>query len=756
MTNLRKFILLISLLFGCVYGSRVLACGGPYYTPYERSPFQAAPVRIIDEGEDRPGYDETLEFWYNYLNGAVSRNDIKSFFDKVSLENLPEISDNKFYSHLRNNGDENALNYIADCLILTRLLEEYQGELWDYDAPSTEGIDQFLKRIDKVSTSKAFKPRYEFLKIRAYGGIKNNEGVMKVWNGSGKKMEPSPLRDRMEGYVGGVLYRQGKYIDALDYFTRTGDVNSIRWCVDKLAGAVNLTNLYNKDPNSVAIPYILQDYINYLIAATDAGRTFLPGYKKEDEYTDFYMSAYDNYDNEEDKIDVVDELDQMIALCKRVLQEGKTTDPMMWATALGTLEAIKGYPADALATLENAQSLDGSVYSCSNLDNFLLWVSLLNSGKGDEGNDAKFANRLDSFYKTIYKDTRQKTRDFSKEGRIKRDIYEDNIDSPYSFFTVFFTREGFNHYMQLGQTNRALAVMAMRETLPVLSSYNSDLGSLRDVLDKKINLDKAQSFLGYASGDSSSGAIDRILQPYAAKNENLINDVIGTRLMRAGKFKEALPYLAEVDVNWIHSQPVSPYLYREFWDVDYYPFRRSELKPDPEHYYNTTNPKAFFCAEMIEDIDDYNSSEGDEKALKALNLAARCHFASPLGDGWALSEYKWSSTDGKNELVDMMQSWLGKARNYASSVKTKNLISFATLSIPSGEDMDQYPFNYTRNNNGGVSKYYLDSPTPQQMEALNYIAYHWEETEDQYMVRSCDILRSYMAGNFIAKPNSSW
>ena len=724
--------------------------GGAY--GYESSPFQVGLIENYDHNGDKAGYEETLDFWEEYVKGGVSRSDIRYFFDNATLDSVIDARPYRFLNFLKDHNDQNALTYIKYCLELNEHVNRYMGDLWSYEIPDTSEIEEFIKRISKASTSKEFKPRYEFLKIRSYGAIKDNAGVMKVWD-KNKKMLPSPLRDRMEGYVGGVLYREGKYPEALDYFSKTGDRNSIEWCVEKLAGTDNLTKLYNHNPNSGAIPFILQDFMNYIIGSTNAGRLLNAGSGAK-----FYNNNYE----EVTASDLRTQINDMKNLCDIVLSEGKSDNLKMWATALGVLQAIEGNPEKAIQTLHNAENLSGDALSDKNFENFKLWVLLLNSGKGNYKADEEFASALETKYNQVRNLQARKSKDYSKEAMKRRKNWETKNDTDYEFLTQFMREEVPAHFILNHQPEKAMAYLAMMEDMPVDYNSSSFYYSLQSGLNEELTLDQAKSFREYVVSDKdNNNPIDRVMKKYADKYENLANDVVGTRLMREGKFKEALPYLAEVDKKWIGTQPIASYLRSYLPSADYYNFQRNYTQPSPAGITNNYNYKANFCAEMIEAMEDFDNLSGDKKAHKALDLAALCHYASPLGDGWALSDYAWSSTEPTNEFTEMMKTWINKSLSNAQSDKTKNLAYFALLSIPDTKQKSTYgdfyyyefPYGYTTRNNNKVDRYYLVSPSAAQKTGLTFIKSHWNQNDMPYQMSHCDVLKSYVAGNFISKPS---
>lgn len=743
--KLNRYIISVSLsVFLAV--PAILACLGPDSSGYYSSPFNVTEPQNQQREGDGPGYDETLDFWHDYTKGNISREDTRRFFDYATIDSIG-TRHYKFYDYLLKANDRDALEYIMNCLEFNRLVENYQGELWDYEVPSPDDIRNFISRIEHISTSTAFKPRYEFLKIRAYGAIKDNDGVMKIWKNNEKRKMSDALRTRMLGYVGGVLYRQGKYAEALDYFYRAGDNNSVQWCIEKLAGSDNLSRLYQHNPTSPAIPFIMEDYVNYLIATTEAGRNI----SGDSDYSVFDPDIREACG--EAVYDAYAQRNQMSELCRRVLDENKTDCPMAWATVSGIVSIISGDAETGLNTLLKAKMLNGDNRTRGNLENFTLWALMLNSGKGNDNYDREFADVLKVRYNGICDHAGRFMRDYSPSAMRMRDSFGNVLGPDYQFMTEFFAREAVAHFCALGQPQRAMAILAMLDDMPAVEYGNRFLVELRNMIDGDKPSGAGMAFINYALERKPQNNIDRLLQPYAFKYLNLANDATGTRLMREGKFKEALSYLSQVDPKWARTQPVAPYLHLCYVSAEYYDFNKSEYI-NVDVLRSHINYKAIYCSNLIKALQEYDNLKGDEKALKALEIAGRFHFASPVGSGWAISSYRWSVNEPENEFTVYARKWLDNASRYASTVKTGTLISYALLALPSGatEYETSYPFGVAYSSHPESIHYYLDSPTDKQKEALKFIADNWTQVGLPWHVSRCDVLQSYVAGNFISKP----
>lgn len=752
----KKYLLTLSIALAAATAIPPLAipCLCPDESGYHSSPFQVGEgLENTDQPGNTSGFDETLDFWCNYTKGNVSREAIKGYFN--SDEENRKKEDLEFIEYLEANNDRHALNYIAACEQLAKLVKAYNDEIWDYEPAEPEDIEAFIKQIEKVTTSNEFKPRYEFLKIRAYGAIQDDEGVMKVWQKNAKKPMPEALRNRMGGYVGGVLYRQGKYPEAIDYFAKTGDNNSLQWCVEKLAGIDNLTRLYEHDPNSTALPYILQDYFNYLISSTWAGRGNQARSEEEEDY-----SVFDSGIREMRGMEVYDtksQTNELIALCRRVLEEGKSESPQLWGTALGVAQGINGDTSASLASLKEAAGMKGIKKTAENLENFTIWAQLLNTGRNNEEADREFADTFRKYYNATVSQAKKIATDYSQKARKQRRDGENRSFSKYEFMTNFLAKEGVAHFNKTGNSLRAMAFLAMLDDMPVIDEWPSEfLAELRDIIDRTGTLDEGKAFEEYAAGNLPvQNPIDKLMQPYAAKYLNLANDAIGTRLMRLGRFEEALSYLSQVDPRWSRTQNIAPYLGICYPDPEYYDWSGGN-QGDTYVLRSNLNYKATYCSEIIDALEEVKNLVGDEKAQKALELAALFHYGSPMGKGWALTDYSWSVTRPTNEMTEMTHKWLGIALQNAQNVKTKNMVYYGILSMPSG--LDKYgdplmPFGIERNYTSNTVRYYIDSPTSRQREGLRFLSSHWQD-DLPYNISRCDILQSYMAGRFISKPTS--
>lgn len=734
--SITAFSLLTASLFAC---DTVSGCGPFNFDPYAYNPFKViAPIKKSWGGATAKAQDETISFWRAYTGGAVTYEEITSYFENADAGNLYPEDHSELIRHLERKGDKVAIGYIRDCLEFNRLSDRFESSGWEYDERNPVELREFAKLIANRNGGKVFGPRYQLLRMRIAGVIHDDTTIMAIWESTGAKMRPSPLRDRMGGFVGGVLYRQKKYPEALDYFYESGDNNSISWCVSKIVGPDNLRNLYDHAPNSTATLYALNDYINYLIAQTEAGRDEALAHVWEDEREAVKESLLQRKD--------------FIKMCDGVIDGSRCDYPMAWAIAKGILQLTMGKTTDGLATLTNVRKLSGTEIMRSSLDNFELWALMLNSGKGDDSLDRRMIEALE----TVYRNAVAESLEAEKMRFSKR--YEDRInldEAPYySFLTTFFTREAEIHFKNVGKPQWALAVMAMMDDLPISPQEDSGiyLNDLRNSIFKDLDKKAALAFIELAE-NSADNEVDRYFGKYAALYRNVANEAYGTRLLYADDFAGALKYLEKVPSKWLPTMAIYPYLNRYSQPYYTYSFGRTVKGAGRWSPYYPINVKALFCNQMINDMREYDSQTGNERAEIAYRIAATYHYASPQGDCWAISDYAWSISNPTNEFNERSKEWLMKALDNATDPRLRCRIFYAILQSPSTDRDGNIveAFGYTTDNDGMI-RYYWNNHTNLYRQAADYLMTNYDVVRQDYYMSQCDVLQDYAANRFVAKP----
>lgn len=742
--KLKSYIAGISILaLSLGIGEKAWGCGPFPYEPYSYNPFCVIePIRTTDRKGNVKAAEETLEFWKGYTKGAVSEKDIRSYFNNASFSNPRPSEGAPFISWLEKRQDKEAVDYILDCLEFSALADEFHNSGWEYSEKNPAALKGFADKIERRDGGKDFGIRYDLLRMRVAGALRDDAKVMEIWKRKGEKLPSSLLRDRMGGFVGGVLYRQGKYPEALDYFYNSGDNNSIAWCVSRIVGPDNLQALYQHDPNSTATLYALTDYLNYLISNSDAGRRLTP----RDEWED------------RGRIDeALRQRKEFISLCDLALADNRCENRMAWAIAKGAIQLTMGQTFQGLATLDQASALKGTERTRTALDHFRLWALLLNSGKGEKEIDSRLASELEKVYGRAVGESKKRAED--EIGKFS-DYDEEEVEEPtdsYLFLTTFFVQEAKTHFMKQGQPARALAVMGMMDDLPVAPQNGSGMfqTDIREHIFRTLSDREALSFISLAEHPSEE-PLDRYLSRYAAKYLNLANEAYATRLLYRNDFGGALEYLKKVDTKWLPTMAIYPYL-RRYTVPYYYTFNRNSTDSGSWSPYYPTNFKALFCSQMIEDMKKYEELKGDERAEAAYRIAANYHQASPQGDAWAISDYSWTVLRPVNSFNEESMKWLLKALADAKDAHLKCEIYYGILSSPDtdGDGEPKFAFGCTGGYDSPV-RYYWDNRSELNSRAMDYLMANYSEVKDDYLLSQCDVLRDYAASKFVAKPEYRW
>lgn len=139
-----------------------------------------------------------------------------------------KVSKNKFAQWLSKNRD--VWNY----LMLAKRNESMRDTLndsWYYPCPDDE-VHKTLERIVRIFKSVKqgyLKDRYALQLVRAWRALGRNEEIIDFWNKT--KIDNELIKQMILGYVGGAYYATGQYDKALSIFGKTNDLGSTILCL---------------------------------------------------------------------------------------------------------------------------------------------------------------------------------------------------------------------------------------------------------------------------------------------------------------------------------------------------------------------------------------------------------------------------------------------------------------------------------------------------------------------------------------------
>ena len=658
---------------------------------------------------------ETLSFWVKYTKGAVTEKSIKDFFKKVTYANLRSGKiNNAFYRYLKTKSDTRALKYITECVRFNEAQATYYDQLWDYETPDTRVIKQLAYSV-AIPASGALRDRYIFLKMRCLRAAGEYQDIVDIWNKYSKSIPASPLKERMEGYYAGALYFLGNYAEAITIFHRLGDNNSVIWCLSKIIGSDQMMRLYETDPNSMALKYALQDYMSYIIKL----------HNKILQY-----DSNDWFDSAADRKEYTDDLNRAISDLKRIaskaISDKRCTDPMVWATAIAFTDNIAGNREQALKSIAEAETLNGTQAMKENLERVKLWILI------PEIDNDRYASSVLYGLRKAYRDAGYINTDQSTDKTGNKASYQD-----FDYFTFLLVPTLQDHFRKTGRQDR---LMMLDHRLAQLNSMWKGIDSYNEIYNMSREYDVATlcKVLDIVQAESADNDLDRWLTENY--DINLLNDMIGTRLLRSGKLDQALTYLEKVPAQWSAKQNFYKYLDSRT-PYDALPFRRAKYPDEPEAGNHAPhNYKAEFCRKAIQLRD--KATGNTATASDIYDYVNFLYQATQRGGLWAMADYIWSSMYETDELSAVALSIVDKAltdTSLSNQDRAKLLFARASL-LP-----DEWYWAYFRNEKKYHYEWMKHAESTAQRDTYRQLA-NIGIAGAPVEITSCDLFRCYLAG----------
>lgn len=674
------------------------------------------PLQTHDSPDTEAAGKETIDFWYGYTGGKVSRQAIKDFFAKTDLARLRSGRvNNRFYTTLRATGKRRALRYIEQCMELNSLQNTYYDDVWAYETPSMDRLSSFARSI-AIPASGPLRSRYIFLKMRALSAAHLYKDAAEVWERYGKSLPASALKNRIEGYYGGALYHLGLYPEAVEIFNRNGDVNSLQWCVSKMVGNDSMGRLYESDPNSAALQYVVQDYCNYL--------------KHRRSVIDDYIASgwYDTAaERAEAEADFKRAADDLVKVCDRAMSDPRCTQPMYWASAKGLALQLLGDNGGAIAALDKAATLAGTEQMKKNLRKIRLWASVDGMDSSPEDR-SRFLEEFKHAYAEAALD--------NHNIRVNGNPWGAPVDCDYFTFTLVPALR--KHLKESRQTADLVLVDFLMASLDGDWSY-MDKGLVKTNLSHRHPMDAIARARAIKRGEAEASDFTKWLATFA--DENQLTDALGTRLLRSGEFEKALGYLEQVPAEWTARQEFYPWIASRT-EADALPFRRAEYPMEPTVKGPARNVKADYCRKVIALKQELAQAPDDRKADVAYRLANLLYQATPAGGLWAASDYTWSSMERRNELNDVAAAIATAALPYATTDRQRGMLQYAIASlVPADRELcsswvnDRYVYGWHK----------VRDFTGKQDSAIKALL-RYDLADMPAEIRSCDLLKCYLAG----------
>lgn len=665
---MKKFLILSIVLLS---GLSALACG-PSPTPnyYMFSVFNRNQMDDIFA-------TRMTQYWTNYTDGKADKWDMMGLFH-VDTREMKESTNCIVQTALAKN-DQETLDYLQLLIKYMQACDAFDENRWNY--PTAEEKSAALRDMQYINNrarsyeGARYRAQYGLLVMRTYMMMNKPTSVMQTWETMGKTLPESVYKDKMKNIYAWGLLKSGKRQEACEIYAEQGDMTSIKWCVRDKRNLKGIKEEYAANPNSPTLVFLVQDFVNNAQETADAGSPEVMQ----------YVEATSIYENE---------IKQFIAFAGDVVKQGKTKSPAMWQAASGFLNYMIGNQSAALKQLTEAQKMKGTQRMKDNARACYLLVAT---------KDAKPDKKYYDFLKKELLWLGEKDKEDQTMG-------EDGYSSHYAEVINRVTNSAL--IPQFEAWNRPEVVVNLKAMLSLYPHRDYMANSLNIFGEEWYMIDDltAQETIDYRNYLNSTPGNDfeRWLMTFVDKkvNNNVLNDLIGTKYLREGNFDAALPYLQQVPASYISTLGLSRYMarrdyHKERWMgrqiVDYESTYWSGEDYGPKAV--KTNQRLEFCQDVIDLKRQLaNARNNEEKAKIEYNLASILYQASYKGDCWYLTRYAQSaydSIDYKNEadLIGQSIALLNDCKQHTSDFRLKEKALYALAFLPHGDEIFTYTYD---------------------------------------------------------------
>ena len=704
---MRKFIILsLMAIMGC---TDLLACGGDYgnHNNYLFSVFRR---EMMNEDLFK---DRADAFWKEYTSGAAdsyqwNKNLIRDVIDKKGDTEMAR------YTEWLN-------TYLEICSQLK--------DTWNY--PTKEELqERKTTLLNMLKAAREYKgtrlqAQYALLRMRTNMVLGSHMDNVSFWEQTGQKMAPSVYRNMMENIYAGALLHLNQRTKACEIYARQEDMVSIKWAMRKYRNLAGIKTIMAENPNSMTMNFLVQDFVN---------------------------NAQETQDTEEEFLADIDarpiktpEVLQFISYAQEVVDKKLSHSPALWLAAIGELQWLLGQDDKAMATLDKAVKADGTPRMKDNARAIRMVVSVRPSKM-----DKKYASWLAGELKWL-------------NGKIKEEAgneaNRDNYHYPFydnHYFDVLDRLVFANlhpKYEKMGNKSAAAATLCMMQNSDKYlginfsepSGWNPNYSSEYFIyLDDKMSTQDIVNLQQWAN-KAPANDLEQLLKPFC-KDNNFLNDLIGTRYMADADFSTAIGYLEKVPTSFLNKQNISWYMgHRDYTTARWLKRQADDEREEtdgPDLANLTSNPKLNFCRELLDLESQIGTANAETRSRLAYDLATRYYQASYAGECWWLTQYGSSVDDtarvDRADLVQRAVDYLQQAKESKDFNIRQNSL-YALAFVPS-EPWANFDYDWQAQRD-----IITPHPNSRQYKALAALDAFERENRSRVApyVSRCDVLRQF-------------
>lgn len=643
--------------------------------------------------------------WSNLLGRKVTVEDVDAL--NWELRHLDDYDGKNPIIKSALRGDRELKEYLS---LLGRLIDTSRLTYDSWDYPSREEIEKYKRNLRYIRrwasqyTGRRLSRQYKLMQMRASFALKDWNDCMRIWREAPK--DKSVLTALMHNLYAGVLYRTGKRAEAFAIYSGMGDQRSASWTADKTGTVEGVRQYYDTDPNSPVLPYLIREFCNNTQETNDVladiSSKQLDG--TVEDYLDWIGAR---------QISTSSAL-QFVKLANEASSNPEVTDKAMWLNAAALVQYYFGNYNEALKLIADAKQAPSTEGSRLCTRYIAMFVNLATAPSSEVYSDLGIADI--EWLLSMSGDTHA--------GRMLERLVHNELEPR-------FAREGRTKQLlaalQLANYNDAGTIINENGSQYLVPMYDSDYFNTLDTLPVSDVIGWAEYLRNGQDAWSKTAHAQGVQTDY-------MNDIIGTRLLRQGKFAEAREYLAKVSVSFLDRQNIAPYAaVRSFTDA---PWRsRREKTNEYESVHLKRNAKLEYCDYMLS-LEGKTSSAPD-----MMRLAAAYYTASPDGKCWWLTRYGVSPY-GENPVAEGDLDFAEEARKLLKRAKTSDACGVLPIDILYAEAFTAPHDMYYYNDN--TYEWELNRNS-RQYAAYDVLA----DASNKYTripayVTKCDILRSFI------------
>ena len=680
---------------------------------------------------------QLTEWWTRYAGKMVTTDDLDALAEEVPTR--MNQSKNPIVRAAYSKNDRPMQQYLALLCEYLSVVPSGEYDPWSYPdeeelAMTRRALLEIANRAARIQATR-YAPQIALLRIRALFQAERWQDVVKLYQQTVKTLPESVFKDMASGFYAGALRKLGSDEDAAEIYASLGDFHSATWCVHDGRNLGTIRRLYSRDPNSAVVRLLVQDFVNNAQETLDNsdGDNRLG-------HNGYISRVYAN------------EVAQFALLAQQAAANPAVEDPCMWLTAAAWSTYLYGNREEGKALIDQAMTAN---YKDMSKDIARMIRIVIYSGVEED---------LESFDNFVLPELKWLTERIAYSE-------EEGFSPFFNAAQRIYRRHLAPLYQAHGRSTDARLCIAEAERLysiggaetlrPYQVLYGWEYASDLLYQDSETLLALYADLTNENKRPLTEWLYEQ-LHP-ALKQADFYADLIGTRLMKEGKFEKALPWLEKVSLNFLSAQDISYYMARRDYTRERWITARQTL-PEVRNGFGgevptrlQTNQRLTFCRDIIALQNKLqNTATPNEKAKTHYQIATRLFQASLQGDCWYLTEY-YRQSDPPSVLLDTLAyDHLTASAQLALETKEKDLYTrclFAKAYINlDAKDWNSYSF-FNYNYDWQTERYTLAFfPDNQHQQSRDYftLASHVRSlpsNERPTYLKRCDVLTTWLARN---------